>query len=267
MIKKLQFTIALVAFCTMASSQEKTFDAGTNQKTYAKVNDRLYASTIEITNRQYGYFLNDLKQNKDWDKFAVAKIDSTQWINNLKFCEDYAKHYHRHPAYAEYPVVNISFEAAELYCQWLTAQTNANSKRKFEQVVFRLPTKEEWKNAARAGDSEAVYPWEGTEMQTKKGMFRCNFRRAITATAPVAGTARDNGDVTAPSLSYWPNKFGLYNMSGNVAEMLSEKGKTTGGSWGDFAAAMKIDGEGTSAKFDGPSPKIGFRCFMEIVEK
>jgi formylglycine-generating enzyme required for sulfatase activity len=83
----------------------------------------------------------------------------------------------------------------------------------------------------------------------------------------VAGFNNDNADITAPVKSYEPNTFGLYNMSGNVAEMLFEKGKTKGGSWLDSAEAMKIASNGKFAQYSQPCPAIGFRVFMEVLEK
>ena len=55
-------------------------------------------------------------------------------------------------------------------------------------------------------------------------------------------------------------------MSGNVAEMLLEKGKTKGGSWQDSEEAMKIENDGKYGTYDTPRPTIGFRYFMEVIE-
>ena len=66
-------------------------------------------------------------------------------------------------------------------------------------------------------------------------------------------------------LSDWPNDFGLYNMSGNVAEMLSEKGITKGRSWMSTKENIEINARN---KYDGVAlPFIGFRYFAEIIEK
>jgi formylglycine-generating enzyme required for sulfatase activity len=177
------------------------------------------------------------------------------------------RYYHAHPAYQDYPVVNVSYEGTLLYCEWLTTQYNTYPKRKFNKVQFRLPTEQEWIKAAQGGNASAVYPWEGDQLKNKKGMYRCNFIRAAEDTMGVAGFNNDNADITAPVKSYEPNTFGLYNMSGNVAEMLFEKGKTKGGSWLDSAEAMKIASNGKFAQYSQPCPAIGFRVFMEVLEK
>ena len=56
-------------------------------------------------------------------------------------------------------------------------------------------------------------------------------------------------------------------MSGNVAEMLNEPGRTKGGSWASSGYYLRIDAEDEYEGFTEPSPMIGFRYFMEILEK
>ncbi|HNX08312.1 MAG TPA: SUMF1/EgtB/PvdO family nonheme iron enzyme, partial [Bacteroidales bacterium] len=69
---------------------------------------------------------------------------------------------------------------------------------------------------------------------------------------------------TAPVKSYLPNKFGLYNVCGNVAEMIAEKGKTRGGGWRDSGWDVRIDAVGNYGK---SATDIGFRYFMKVIEK
>lgn len=266
-MKHLTLTAICLAFRMLIYGQTGDFDIKSTQKTLVKINDDLFASQFEVTNKQYTIFLNFLKQGNQAAKYLSAQIDTTKWRDKLAYIEPFVKYYHTHSAYANYPVVNISFEGATLFCEWLTNQYNSNDKRKFKKVKFRLPSEEEWIAAAKGGNPAAIYPWEGHELMTKKGLFRCNFIRAAGDTMGVAGKFNDNADITAPSKSYWPNKYGLYNMSGNVAEMFAERGKTMGGSWLDSAEAMKIEGIGKFATFDTPMPTIGFRYMMDLIEK
>ena len=55
---------------------------------------------------------------------------------------------------------------------------------------------------------------------------------------------------------HYPNDFGLYNVCGNVAEMVAERGIAYGGSYLDPGYDIRIDSE---KRYDGPSPLIGFR--------
>ena len=132
-------------------------------------------------------------------------------------------------------------------------------------MIFRLPTEKEWIIAAQAGDTSAIYPWIGKELRNKKGEFFCNFAKEIKDTAVENKLSNDSVDIIAPVSSYWANKFGLYNMGGNVAEMINEKGIAKGGSWRKKSEYLKID---TKYKYDGSAQTfIGFRYFVEILEK
>jgi len=53
-------------------------------------------------------------------------------------------------------------------------------------------------------------------------------------------------------------------MVGNVAEMTLEKGKACGGSWNHTPEESTIRSINTYTK---PDAAIGFRVFMEIIEK
>jgi formylglycine-generating enzyme required for sulfatase activity len=249
-----------------SQTASRGIDLRSIQKHIIKINDHLYASQFEVTNDEYSIFLNHLKQNKQTEKYQWSQIDSSQWRVNSAYNEPFVSYYHAHPAYANYPVVNVSFEGANFFCEWLTEQYNTNAKRQFKKVLFRLPTKEEWITIAKCGNPSATYPWEGIELKTKKGLYRCNFIRAVDDTMGVAGNNNDHADITAPSKSYWPNQCGIYNLSGNVAEMIADKGKTMGGSWLDEAEAMKIESPGKFATYNTPMPTIGFRYVMEIIE-
>lgn len=234
-------------------------------KSLAKVNESLYASDSEVSNAQYNLFLADLKKNNKQDLLALCQIDSVQWENKSTYNQPYVKYYHAHPAYKNYPVVNISHKAATLFCEWLTGYYNSDPKRKFKKVIFRLPTEQEWIQAAQAGDANAIYAWQGTELRNKKGQLMANFKRGDGDTLGVAGHLNENADITVPVYSYWPNKFDIFTMSGNVSEMLNEKEIIKGGSWANTSDFLRID---TKIKYDGsPKPYIGFRYFMEIIEK
>jgi formylglycine-generating enzyme required for sulfatase activity len=73
--------------------------------------------------------------------------------------------------------------------------------------------------------------------------------------------SNDYSDVTAPVKSYWPNAFGVYNLNGNVAEMIAEKGIALGGSWRDTGYDVRSSSETT---YKEPSPSIGFRMVLTV---
>jgi formylglycine-generating enzyme required for sulfatase activity len=91
-------------------------------------------------------------------------------------------------------VVNVSWNDANRYLQWLGDRTEAH---------YRLPTEAEWEYAARA-DTTTSY-WWGDKMV--KGKANCNG----------CGSPWDNKRI-APVGRFAPNDWGLYDTAGNVWE-------------------------------------------------
>lgn len=236
--------------------------------------DYLWASQTEVSNFFYLEFLSYLQRTNDVEKLKIMTPDTTVWRIPSGFSEQYVEYYFRHPAYRSYPVVGVTKVQAEAYCEWLEERLNElyskDPKHPVQKVDVRLPNEEEWELAARGGNPQAIFPWKGDEMRSSdkkaKGAILANYTRSASDYLNYTGAINENVDITAPITSYWPNAFGLYNMSGNVAEMLQEEGRTKGGSWASRAPYIEIDGEDEYAGFTKPSPKIGFRYFIEVID-
>jgi formylglycine-generating enzyme required for sulfatase activity len=91
-----------------------------------------------------------------------------------------------------YPVYNVSWSDAQAYCAWLQAITGRE---------YRLPTEAEWEYAARAHTS---------------GIY-------IESDALSPGQAQFNDGKSAVKVGkFKPNKFGLYDVIGNVWEWCAD---------------------------------------------
>jgi len=216
-----------------------------------------YTSRGEVSNLQYRAFLESLRASGDMKMLAMAYPDTVKW-NQCPGFEEFADLYHTHPAYAEYPVVNISYEAAVAYCSWLTNKINSAAP---EGMTFevRLPTRVEWVRAAEGSTHQTDYAWGGPYVRNAKGCFLCNCRYEVDSSAPPLKLAKHYDDkmmLTAPVYSYYPNSLGIYNMNGNVAEMINEKGIAVGGSWASTPDKVKNH---SSMRYEAASPQIGFR--------
>lgn len=93
-----------------------------------------------------------------------------------------------------YPVINVSFTSVDMFCRWLAAST----KKK-----YRLPTEAEWEWACRAGDTAS---WKMSKGEMDQSAWYAD--NSEHKTHPVGKKA--------------PNKFGLFDMLGNVGEWATD---------------------------------------------
>ena len=217
--------------------------------------NEFYIFKTETSNLDYLTFLESIK-NKKSDEYKSALPDTTVWSNKMSKNESYMTQYFRYPGFNAYPVVGISHENALLYCKWLEESINIQMDGN-EKVVVKLPSEIEWIRAARGENHSQLYSWEGSNLRDKKGGSLANYRRDNIIPTPAM-------IITAGVKSYHTNEFGIYNMSGNLAEMLDEPKKVKGGSWNMPANALKID---ESETVNYPSNNVGFRPVLVVVTK
>lgn len=106
------------------------------------------------------------------------------------------------------PAHTMSYDDAQAFCVWLSERCG---------VTVRLPTAAEWQIAARAGTPGVTYPWGWNHP---------------------AGRAVFNASGPARSATLAPNPWGLFDMSGNLAEWVGageddETAPAMGGSWAE----------------------------------
>lgn len=114
------------------------------------------------------------------------------------------------------PAINVSWNDAELYVQWLSQKTGQ---------TYRLPSEAEWEFAARAGSSTRFYFGDDAERL-------CKYANVADATGSQDSQGTDGFATwescvdgyfhTAPVGSFLPNAFGLYDVLGNVAEWVED---------------------------------------------
>ncbi len=240
------------------------------EKGMVKLAEKLYVSEVETTNASYNLFLQDLLNHKEFDKINICKSEKVDWRNLLepkhKMLSDALIFPYGKPEDDKCPIQNITYEAAVLYCEWITKSynNNSNTKKKFNKVVFRLPSEQEWEKAAHGNNLMPMKYPTSNHFQNEKGCYLNNYN-IYSEKYPCAkcssGDAKDGAHFPVQTDYYYPNSIGIYNTSGNIAEMISEKGKAKGGSWEDIPENCTIQ---SVKNYEKPSPAIGFRVFMEI---
>jgi sulfatase modifying factor 1 len=215
--------------------------------------------------------------------------DTLCWIHDFPYSynEPLTKSYFWHPTYDNYPVVGVNWSQARAFCVWRTALFNSYLQGKGRAGIndFRLPTEAEWEWAARGGFEANPFPWGGPYSRNDKGCLLANFK-------PNKGNYVDDGGATTVIVGHYPaNGFGLYDMSGNVAEWtnsafdesaniftwdlnpdysylakpddpISMKRKIVkGGSWKDVEYYLLVSTKDYEYQ-DTAKSYIGFRCIM-----
>lgn len=141
--------------------------------------------------------------------------DPFVWIRDFAYSynEPMTRQYFENPAFDDYPVVGVTWSQAKAFCHWRTKIWNDGLEADQALVEnFRLPTEFEWEYAARGGRDISPYGWGGYYVRNAKGCLLANFK-------PGRGNyAEDGGQHTVAVGSYFPNDYGLYDMSGNVSE-------------------------------------------------
>jgi formylglycine-generating enzyme required for sulfatase activity len=117
---------------------------------------------------------------------------------------------------ADHPVVQVTWEQAALFCNWLSAKESLPPvyiKKGSRLIVaepigtgYRLPTEAEWEYCARFINPQASlkYPWGNRFPPTSPSGYIENYNDGFPGTAPPA--------------KFKANRLGLYDLGGNVSE-------------------------------------------------
>lgn len=294
---------------TMGQVQDDVmFDWNTTPK---KIHVRsFFMDETEVTNSEYFLYVQYIKDvfppSEEQYKHIYSSVlpDTLVWRKSLGNTDILTENYFRHPAYADYPVVGVTWLQANEYCKWRTNAVNlkklidkghiknifendtirnffdtdvflADDSNLFEgdttvykrgvrtrnirksgeprpskdafqgrkitqadgilQQKFRLPTEAEWEFAAKAVienreynniRGRKKYAWDGKYTRAKSKRFKgdqlANFKQGKGEYSGLPGWSSDGSDIPIRIKSYPPNSFGLYDMSGNVAEWVAD---------------------------------------------
>jgi len=166
------------------------------------------------------------------------------------------------------PVVNVSWEEAKAFCQWLTEKERRSEKIGSKQE-YRLPTDAEWSIAVglplesgstpeeKDGKVRGLYPW-GAQWPPPKGTGNYDHPLGV-----------DSYRESAPVASFPVNAFGLYDMGGNVWQWCEDwyspeqrSRVVRGGSWSysdpvSLLSSNRVVGDPASR-----GTYYGFRCVL-----
>ena len=206
------------------------------------------------------------------------------WDTRVRDYREYAAAYQlkwERPRFAQdatHPAVLVSWREARAFCNWLILHEQADGRLR-RDWEYRLPTDAEWSVAVglsgepggtprqKAGKVPDVYPW-GTQFPPPAGAG--NY-------GPSVGV--DAVEHTSPVGSFPPNRFGLYDLGGNVCQWCEDYHDSPGPAGHPGVAARVWRGSSWRAYYDAEllssyrgaalpvkrSPYLGFRLVLADV--
>ncbi len=188
-----------------------------------------YIATTEVTVGQFKSFISDTGYESTdvrngsgivgWDP-----VDNDRGQVKSSFRAD-PKFSWKNPGFSQvdsHPVVGVSFDDAQAYCDWLSNK---------EGVRYRLPTEAEWECACRAGTQTHFSFGDRYRGMIHRHANVGNVElerespgRVLLQWLVDIESDPDDGFVfTSPVASYLPNAWGLYDMHGNVWEWCEDR--------------------------------------------
>ena len=192
------------------------------------------------------------------------------------------------PQEADHPVVNVSRDDAQEFCEWLT-----DRERRDERIAathaYRLPTDLEWSKMAGIEEEEGispnwrdarkqpVFPWGASWLRSRPVGNLADVSAAATPWVPIERSIPGYDDgfaYTAPVGSFPPNAGGFHDVSGNVQEWVGDEhsklGKTPlgvlrGGGWSTYEPEKLFIGSRNAQPPTVQDVIYGFRAVLAKV--
>lgn len=263
----------------MGSPQRARVQASAEQPQHEVTLTKGFAmARAEVTVAEFGAFVRSSGYVPDSDRLGGASVyDETNGRMQSRSGVDWQDDYAGQRAKADDPVVNVSWNDAHAYAEWLSKRTGQH---------YRLPTEAEYEYAERGGTTTQYWWGDGAPPREVENLTGSGDRSpAHRSWANAFQNYSDNYWGPAPVMSFQPNPFGLYDIDGNVSEWVADcwhenyvRAPTDGSAWvnpgcdervirgGSWGSAPDQDRSAfrMGAATDSRSGRVGFRVVRDL---
>jgi formylglycine-generating enzyme required for sulfatase activity/serine/threonine protein kinase/Flp pilus assembly protein TadD len=200
---------------TFSDAKKEDFDDEQPQHR-VRITKPFYLGVHEVTVGQFRKFVEDRGYKTEAEKDDRGGFGFNESTGRFESGKQYTW---KNPGFAQtdlHPVVNVSWNDAVAFCEWLSRKENARS---------RLPTEAEWEYACRAGTTTWYSSGSDPESLAQVGNVADATLKAKRLSDLAHSTyinGRDGYVFTAPAGQFQANDFGLYDMHGNVWEWCAD---------------------------------------------
>lgn len=193
--------------------------AGASEKPQwpVEITKAFYLGLTPVTINQFKTFI---------DETGYKTVAETDGIGGHGYSEEKRKFEGLFPQYtwkhtgwiqsSNHPVVNVSWIDANKFCEWLSKKTGK---------TIRLPTEQEWEYACRAGTSTIFFTGDdANSLKDYANVADDALREKLNETSTNANRSfpfNDGYVFTGPVGMFKPNPWGLYDMTGNVWQIVN----------------------------------------------
>ncbi len=178
-----------LSICQQNSSRCNPSQFEDQKPIHKVVLDAYWIDKTEVTNAMY---------------VLCVKANGCQEPKSSKYPNNMPNYSYDNPQYANYPVIFVSWNYANAYCNWAGG---------------RLPTEAEWERVARGSRSDTLaFPWGNVlSCHYANSIDETTFTYCVGSTSPV-GSYPDGAS---------PYPYGALDMAGNVAEWVNDWYRST----------------------------------------
>jgi len=187
------------------------FEIGSAKK-QVTLTEPYYMGKHEVTVGQFRKFADATGYKTDAEREGHNCWGFNMEVGNFRAGSQYAWRSPGFPQGDDHPVINVSWNDAVAFCDWLSGE---------EGRTYRLPTECQWEHACRAGTTTRWSHGDAEEeLRQVANVVDASFKQKYPAAGPAnwALPWDDGYPFTAPVGRFLPNAFGLFDMHGNVTE-------------------------------------------------